>query len=700
MAFNTNKGRQSFTATGGQTDFDFNFKIYEDTDLKVYLTPVGQDPDDATDLLTITTDYTVPIDGDNGGTVILTSGATLNDTLVVERVLTRTRSVSYVTNGDLKAVTLNEDQDYQTYLLVDDFNAADRAIYLPSTDVTMSTELPATLTNGYLKVKTDGTGFEYVLFDGSAFEDIRTIPSVDDFNTIDTNIFTVAIVKDVDRGGLFFYDASLSGTNNGGTIFDGWVRYYSGDVNVKWFGVQGDGTTDDTSNLQTCLDTHTNIYIPAGDYKTTSTLNISTENTKIKGNGRGTRIQPNFDGDHIKVSNSSGYLYGITIEHLKIAPTVNLTTGASLVIDGCRHLNLEDIEIDDAFVGLKVASGQQVTINDVLVLYESNNGGLITGRKFLELTSSTNPNITSEHNGDVLISNFNGRCGSSNYCEIGVYINSSDGIWFNNFHIGNCVDANMQIDANTTTKVTGVLATNGWFDLGDATGLLITGSTPTVTGNHQFSSNKFLGGNAGEHGIDINGSADNIIIDGNEISNYDFSGILIRDTFTGDGEIKNNIIRDCSQNAVGAANCIDYGSDTVWRIENNTIYGTRHARHIFVDGTKTEAYINNNILRSTATVTKMNELQGTTISQKENIGFNPTGSVSTAVGASPWTYTNTKGYPIQMYVHGGGAGTITDFIHAGVDINGTVDQYMPILQPGQSITVTYTGAIYAYMLGL
>lgn len=170
MSFNSNEGRQSFTASSGQTAFAFNFKIYVVSDVKVYLTPVGQAPDDVADLLSYSSEYTVTIDGDNGGTITLLSSATFNDTLVLERQLPRTRDISYVTNGDLKAATLNEDQDYQTYLLVDDFNIADRSLSLPSTDVTMSPELPTTQTGQYLRVKDDGTGFEYVDLDTEVSE--------------------------------------------------------------------------------------------------------------------------------------------------------------------------------------------------------------------------------------------------------------------------------------------------------------------------------------------------------------------------------------------------------------------------------------------------------------------------------------------------------------------------------------------------
>lgn len=165
MAFNSNVGRQSFTSSGGQTDFDFNFKIYDEEDIKVYLTPVGSDPDDTADLLTYGSEYTVSIDGDNGGTVTLLSGAALSDTLVFIRDLAKTRDTSYVTNGDLKAATLNTDQDYQTYLIIDNYNLSGRALLKPQSDVTLVTLLPTTIPGQYLRVKSDGTGFEYMDLD-------------------------------------------------------------------------------------------------------------------------------------------------------------------------------------------------------------------------------------------------------------------------------------------------------------------------------------------------------------------------------------------------------------------------------------------------------------------------------------------------------------------------------------------------------
>ena len=74
---------------------------------------------------------------------------------------------------------------------------------------------------------------------------VVAVETINDFPASPETGDTV-IVKDQSRGGTFIYDATKSAVNNSGTIFDGCVRQYAGAVNVKWFGVVGDGVTDDT----------------------------------------------------------------------------------------------------------------------------------------------------------------------------------------------------------------------------------------------------------------------------------------------------------------------------------------------------------------------------------------------------------------------------------------------------------------------
>lgn len=93
-----------------------------------------------------------------------------------------------------------------------------------------------------------------------------TVADISDLSAIDTAAYNTAIVSDPVRGGIFEYDVALIGTDDGGTIFSGWVRVYKDSASVKWFDAKGDGVTDDTVNFQKALDATTKTYVPPGIY--------------------------------------------------------------------------------------------------------------------------------------------------------------------------------------------------------------------------------------------------------------------------------------------------------------------------------------------------------------------------------------------------------------------------------------------------
>lgn len=181
MAFNTNTGKQSFTAIASQTEFDFNFKIFDNTDLLVYQTLAGQVADDVSDILILTTDYTVAITGDTGGKVTLNTGAGVGDTIVIQRNLPLTRDTEYQTSGDLRATVINEDQDYQTYLILDSILVSDSALRLGDSSVGVDAKLPNVIPQNFLRVTAAGTGFEFVQ---------GVVQEITKFNTTDFRIFT------------------------------------------------------------------------------------------------------------------------------------------------------------------------------------------------------------------------------------------------------------------------------------------------------------------------------------------------------------------------------------------------------------------------------------------------------------------------------------------------------------------------------
>ena len=150
MSYNSAKARSEYIATAGQTVFPFPFKVFEDINLQIFLTPVGQSPNDVNDEITLTIDYTVVINGDNGGEITLNVGATAGDAITITRNLAIDRLVEYQTNGDLLAATLNMDMDYQAYMIADRDMIANTHISIPKSAQNISTQLPEASPGSYL----------------------------------------------------------------------------------------------------------------------------------------------------------------------------------------------------------------------------------------------------------------------------------------------------------------------------------------------------------------------------------------------------------------------------------------------------------------------------------------------------------------------------------------------------------------------
>jgi len=160
MSFNTNAPRLEYVATAGQTEFTFNFKAYETSDVDVYLTPNGQLADETNDVLVETTDYSVAIDGDNGGTVTLVVAATAGDKVTLIRDLPYTRITDYQYGGDLRAEVLDNDQNRQTYLAQQLEASKQIFIRLPLNLQSVSATLPAPVPSSYFRWSADGLSIE------------------------------------------------------------------------------------------------------------------------------------------------------------------------------------------------------------------------------------------------------------------------------------------------------------------------------------------------------------------------------------------------------------------------------------------------------------------------------------------------------------------------------------------------------------
>lgn len=109
--------RNQYVAVASQTTFTYTFEIMEATDLNVYQVPSGSTPDDTLYKLVYNTDYTVTgVGSSSGGTIVLTTGATVGDLITIEGNAPVERTTSFTPGGLIRAEDLNTEFDNLTLI--------------------------------------------------------------------------------------------------------------------------------------------------------------------------------------------------------------------------------------------------------------------------------------------------------------------------------------------------------------------------------------------------------------------------------------------------------------------------------------------------------------------------------------------------------------------------------------------------------
>ena len=154
-------------------------------------------------------------------------------------------------------------------------------------------------------VKTTGTmyykqGLNWVQVQFSEVGDnLKVVDNVVDLAAQDSTTFSLVFLRSGKRSGIFYYDEEQQGITDGGIVFNGWVRQYDGNPSLYWYGVKGDGTTDDTAAIGSYLLQHDVIDLSGGEYYISSPLTI-TKSVRIEGNNAtlnlGENVSINFIG--------------------------------------------------------------------------------------------------------------------------------------------------------------------------------------------------------------------------------------------------------------------------------------------------------------------------------------------------------------------------------------------------------------------
>jgi len=281
MTITTNPVRNEYTATASQTVFNYTFRIYNEDEISVYITPAGQDADDAADIISA---YTVTgVNDVNGGTIVLDSGATAGDLVTIVSSIPEDRETDYVNNGDFLPETVNADIDRTVSLVKQKISRG--AFFPDSAQGIVQGLFPTPVNNkllawdgNYGKIKNK----DVIAGSGIAVSDNGTdiaISAIGDSTGFDGNVYTnlaVALAADGDIGDVVRTGEYYASTGKGAATYRvvssapfylGTVNHAKTDgsgyylelvedqsINIYKGGAVGDGATDDTTSIQDCVD--------------------------------------------------------------------------------------------------------------------------------------------------------------------------------------------------------------------------------------------------------------------------------------------------------------------------------------------------------------------------------------------------------------------------------------------------------------
>jgi hypothetical protein len=260
MTVQSTTNRHDYVATAGQTVFPYAFRIFADTELKVYQAGVLKD---------LTTHYTVSgVDNAYGGNVTLVTGATAGDAIAILRDVDATQLTDWVEAGPTPADSFEDAVDKLTMLAQEHEEIFGRTFQMPESSIAGSPILPTPEIGKFLRW--DGT----------------TPPEIGNADLVALGLLGLPVSQV--NGGTGQDTSALSGQPD---LRTGTWYFNQNHVNVKTYGALGDGIADDTAAIQLALtaagtlttpNTYytaqgkggTIVFLPPGNYLTTSTLTI------------------------------------------------------------------------------------------------------------------------------------------------------------------------------------------------------------------------------------------------------------------------------------------------------------------------------------------------------------------------------------------------------------------------------------------
>lgn len=451
-------------------------------------------------------------------------------------------------------------------------------------------------------------------------------------------------------------------------------------VDVREYGAKGDGLTVDTSALQSAINAAAAVggdvvYFPPGTYKT-GPLTLPTYVT-LRGAGRGSSVLLQATANASLVTSTS--TWGVAIRDMQLRDTVSTVAGALIDFNVANDTAVSNVFLDGGFYGWHIQGSYKSAASDVQydhsvaigILADGAESSLFDWRNVWGISSAIPVNISLKSAGGIYWDNV-GTFGGG----IGLSVGPGAGQHVGDLFLVNCsfdshTDQGINITPTTVDAyVTRFQCSNCWSAT-NKQGLWVDATNGKVRGL------SWVGGrviNNREGGVALIGDVKDVLLEGLDIG---YNSTALNGTYVGIAVTPSASDVRIFNNRIGQP--MDYFGGTEFTNQQS-------AGISLYDGASDYLKISGNVLRGDV-FTLYNGSTGTHNEITNNAGYNPIGSSSVTVTASPFTYTAGSA-PETVYIQGG---TVSAVARGASTICSASPCYVA-LPPNGSVVVTYTVA--------
>jgi hypothetical protein len=242
-------------------------------------------------------------------------------------------------------------------------------------------------------------------------------------------------------------------------------------VNPVAYGADPSGARDSTAAIETAIRNASwkpgssapgVVCLPAGHFKTTSTIAIASDYVTIQGAGYfATLLMPAGDyGDvfYVAKATPAPFIFGVNFANLRIYMTANPTHGAGIHFNQANSSTITHVQVDGMFGAYDIESSVNLFFDGANSVGNNSNSGSYGYRFHRANNQAVNPS-------EDFVENVNVRGLSGQSISYALIVNDSDGIQFSNFHFGWSSGAAVLLQPQFPNDVIfGMYFGNGVFD--------------------------------------------------------------------------------------------------------------------------------------------------------------------------------------------------------------------------------------------